>query len=125
MRSEQGSATVLVLAVLGALLLAGAGIGVLAQGQVAAIRAQTAADAAALAAAPETFLGGDPASLAREYAQANGATLILCECSVDETWQTRRVKVTVRVPLTIWTLGGVGVSRSATAEFAPVALLRD
>jgi len=116
---------VLVLAMLGALLLAGAGIGVLAQGQVAAIRAQTAADAAALAAAPETFFGGDPATLAREYAHANGANLIACECPVDSTWQTRRVMVTVRVPLAIWTLGGVGVSRSAIAEFVPVALLRD
>lgn len=125
MKNEQGSATVSILAMLGALLLAGAGIGVLAQGQVAAIRAQTAADAAALAAAPETFLGGDPMALAREYAQANGATLTGCECPADATWQTRQVKVTVWVPLAIWSLGGVGVSRSAVAEFAPVALLRD
>ena len=125
MRSEQGSATVFVMSMLGALLLAGSGIGVLAQGQVAAIRAQTAADAAALAAAPETFFGGDPATLAREYAHANGATLIVCECPVDSTWQTRRVTVTVRVPLAIWTLGGVGVSRSAIAEFVPVALLKN
>ena len=115
----------LVLAMFGALLLAGAGIGVLAQGQVAAIRAQTAADAAALAAAPETFFGGDPATLAREYARANGAALIACECPVDSTWQTRRVMVTVRVPLAVWTLGGVGVSRSAIAEFVPVALLKE
>ena len=115
----------LVLAVLGALLLAGAGIGVLAQGQVAAIRAQTAADAAALAAAPETFFGGDPATLAQQYARANGATLVECDCRLDPTWQTRRVEVTVRVPLAIWTLDEVGVTRSAVAEFAPVALLGD
>lgn len=125
MSSERGSATVLVLAVLGALVLAAAGIGVLAQGQVAAIRAQTAADAAALAAAPETFLGGDPAILAREYAQANGAKLVECDCRLDPTWQTRRVTVTVRVPMAIWLLDNVGVNRSASAEFAPVELLRE
>lgn len=123
MRTERGSATVLVLAMLGALLLAGAGIGVLAQGQVAAIRAQTAADAAALAAAPETFFGKDPTNQAREYARVNGATLVECDCRLDPTWQTRRVKVSVRVPLAIWALDNAGVTRSAVAEFAPVALL--
>jgi len=121
---ERGSATILILAVLAALLLAAATIGVLAQGQVAAVRAQTAADAAALAAAPATFRGDGPTRLAREYATANGAELVECACPVDQTWQTRRVTVTVRVPISVWVLKSVHITRSATAEFSPVALLR-
>ena len=124
MTEDRGSVTVLILALLAALLLAGAGIGVLAGGQMAAVRAQTAADAAALAAAPETFMGGSPLTLARQYASANGAELVTCVCPVDRTWQIRRVTVMVRVPLDVWLLEAVAISRSATAEFEPVALLR-
>lgn len=123
MTDDRGSATVLIVALLAALLLAGAAIGVLAQGQVAAVRAQTAADAAALAAAPETFMGGSPLAMAREYAAANGAELVNCACPVDRTWQVRRITVTVQVPIDVWLLGGVVITRSATAEFEPVALL--
>lgn len=124
MIGERGSATVLILAVLAALLVAAMTVGVLAQGQVAAVRAQTAADAAALAAAPATFRGDDPARLAREYANANGAELVDCACLADPSWQTRRATVTVRVPLSVWVLQSVHITRSATAEFRPVALLR-
>ncbi len=124
MTEDRGSATVLILALLAALLLAGAGIAVLGGGQLAAVRAQTAADAAALAAAPETFMGGSPLTLARQYASANGAELVTCTCQVDRTWQIRRVTVTVRVPIDVWLLGAVVIARSATAEFEPVALLR-
>jgi secretion/DNA translocation related TadE-like protein len=121
---DRGSATVLILALLVALLLAGTAIGVLAQAQVAAVRAQTAADAAVLAAAPETFMGGSPLAMARQYAAANGTELVTCTCPVDRTWQIRRITVTVQVPLDVWLLGAVVISRSATAEFEPVALLR-
>lgn len=123
MTGEQGSATVLILAVLAALMVAGATIGVLAQGQGAAVQAQTAADAAALAAAPETFVGNSPVEMARRFAVENGAELVACVCPVDRTWETRRTTVTVRVPIAVWLLGTVTITRSATAEFVPVALL--
>ncbi len=123
-QGDRGSATIVVLAVLAALLLAAATIAALAQGQLAAVRAQTAADAAALAAAPATFLGGSPGALAAQYAEANGAVLVACKCAVDTTWRTRRSTVTVRVPIEVFGLGTVTITRSATAEFEPVALLR-
>lgn len=123
-RAERGSATILVLVVLAGLILSGATIATLGQGQIAAVRAQTAADAAALAAAPATFRGGSPTVIAAEYAKANGALLVDCQCAVDTTWRTRRAKVTVQVPIEVFGLGRVTITRSATAEFEPVALLR-
>jgi uncharacterized membrane protein len=49
---------------------------------VAAARAQTSADAAALAAARELALPGnlEPEAVAAEYAARNGATLVSCRC---------------------------------------------
>jgi secretion/DNA translocation related TadE-like protein len=43
-------------------------------------RAQTAADAAALAAAAAQWRGEDPAAVARSVTQRNGAELDRCEC---------------------------------------------
>jgi secretion/DNA translocation related TadE-like protein len=50
---------------------------------MAASRAQTAADAAALAAAQALASpsGPDPLVAAREYAEANGGTVVDCTCS--------------------------------------------
>lgn len=114
----------MILALLAALAVAGAAIGVLAQAQIAAVRAQTAADASALAAAPETFRGGSPSELARRFARENGAELVTCECAVDRSWRTRRVTTAVRIPIRVYGLGTITVTRDATAEFEPVALLR-
>ncbi|MCA1713462.1 MAG: pilus assembly protein TadG-related protein [Actinobacteria bacterium] len=64
---------------------------------VANARAQTAADAAALAAVvaadPSGAVGRDPRSVAVEVAEANGATLVSCDCGRG----AREVALTVSV----------------------------
>ena len=67
-------------------------------------RAQTAADAAALAAAQEIARpsGSRPGALAAEYARKNGATLIGCRCDRE----TAAAIVTVEVPVDVVFLGG-------------------
>ena len=81
-RTERGSVTVLVAAVLflsGVLALATVD---LLRALESKARAQTAADAAALAAAQEIAMGssGNPADAASDYARFNGAALIECSC---------------------------------------------
>ncbi|MFZ2503492.1 MAG: Rv3654c family TadE-like protein [Nocardioides sp.] len=80
LRSERGSATLLVVALSGLLLsvtLALAGVG----GLIRAHRsAQAAADLAALAAAVRV-VGADPCGAAAEAADANGARLEACQVS--------------------------------------------
>lgn len=75
-------------------------------------RAQTAADAAALAAVAESAPGesGLHAEAAHRYADANGATLLTCECDPGST----SVVVTVEVD---------GVEASARATMDPEAFL--
>ena len=65
----------------------------IAQGAALKARAQAAADAAALAAVAESGPYGSNVQriVAREYADANGATLVECKC---ESWATA-VQVTV------------------------------
>ena len=98
----------------------GAGIG-------AYTKAAGAADAAALAAAPVTFLPfgatGTPTQEAARFATANGATLIACRCPVDRSWDTRTVVVTVTRTVSILGIGDVTVRATSKATFAPAALL--
>ncbi len=70
-------------------------------------KAQTAADAAALAAAGELVpgLGRDPSALAAKFARLNGATLESCDCRRGAREAT--VSVSVPVRLTILRLTGV------------------
>jgi DNA topoisomerase-1 len=81
-RSERGSASIVVAAILWVVLVLAAGAGDLARVVVSASRAQTAADAAALAAARELAVPSqvEPATAAAEYAARNGATLLECTC---------------------------------------------
>jgi secretion/DNA translocation related TadE-like protein len=67
-------------------------------------RAQTAADAAALAAAQELVVPSDqsPAELAAEYASDNGAELVSCECDLGSSEAVVTVQRTVVLPF----LGG-------------------
>ena len=60
-------------------------------------RAQTAADAAALAAAQEIAIpsGATPADVASDYAARNGATLVSCACATGTTSAEVRVTVTI------------------------------
>ena len=66
-------------------------------------QAQTAADAAALAAAQELAVptGHDPSSLAADYASRNGATMASCKCAAGSS----EAIVTVRVGVTFVFLG--------------------
>jgi secretion/DNA translocation related TadE-like protein len=97
--AERGSVTILVAAVLlltGVLALASVD---LLRALEAKARAQTAADAAALAAAQEMVVSssGDPAGLAAEYAERNGATLLACDCSPGGSEAVVRVEVPARL----------------------------
>lgn len=71
----------------------------------AGVRARTAADAAALAAATEgwAFLGGDrePEATAEEVAEANAAELVSCDCPL----RGERATVVVAVPTRVRMLG--------------------
>jgi Flp pilus assembly protein TadG len=74
--------SILVAGMLGALLVLALGLADVAKVLRVAADAQTAADMAALSAAQEQALpsGLDPAELAREYAERNGAVIVSCEC---------------------------------------------
>jgi secretion/DNA translocation related TadE-like protein len=63
-------------------------------------RAQTAADAAALAAAQEQILpsGSGPADAAAQYAERNGARLVACRCPGGGTEAVVVVELEVRLP---------------------------
>jgi secretion/DNA translocation related TadE-like protein len=97
-RAERGAATIVVIGVfvLGMALTLGAtrlGVAMLARA-----RAETAADAAALAAADTLALGGDAAAAndqASAVAEANGARLVGCECSGRFATATVEVDVPV------------------------------
>ncbi|MGH2732217.1 MAG: Rv3654c family TadE-like protein [Actinomycetota bacterium] len=121
MESERGSTS---LAMLGALAVALAmlmflvDLGVLI---VARTRAQTAADAAALAAAGELAAGGpDPQGEAGVFARANGARLIRCDCSSGSGVEAR---VLVLVPARFGGMrmvGAEGVTAWAKARVTPL-----
>jgi secretion/DNA translocation related TadE-like protein len=79
---QDGSVSVIVAAIVAAMVVLGLGAADLARVLVAASRAQTAADAASLAAAQELALPSDrsPQEIAAEYAARNAAELVGCEC---------------------------------------------
>src|SRR4051794_25948459 len=97
------------IAVLAALTM---GCADLARALVAVGRADTAADAAALAAAQELAAptGLAPSSVAADYADRNGATLVECSCDPGGTEATVAVEVPVGPVLL------VPGSRSVTAR---------
>ena len=81
---QRGSVGILLAAVVVLTAVLVAGLGRLAGGVLAVSRAQTAADAAALAAAGELAVGrtaGDAERTASLTAAANGARLLRCECA--------------------------------------------
>jgi secretion/DNA translocation related TadE-like protein len=97
--NERGSVSILVAAVIAALLVLAMGAADVARVFVAASKAQTAADAAALAAAQELAVpqdGPTPIDLAREFAERNGAVLDTCECEPGTFVATVSVRVGVR-----------------------------
>lgn len=80
-RAEDGAATVLALAIVGAVVALAAGFSVVLAGSVASQFAANAADAAALAAADAVsgVVPADPCALAALAAERNGARLVACE----------------------------------------------
>jgi secretion/DNA translocation related TadE-like protein len=125
--SERGSAAVTLLGVIAVALVLAAGIAVVGAGLRARTEASAAADAAALAAAPVTFLPfgaqGTPAEEAARFARRNGATLVWCDCPLDPSWEPRTVEVVVERTVTIWPLGEYSVRARGRAEFSPELLL--
>jgi secretion/DNA translocation related TadE-like protein len=94
---ERGSVSIVVVALMGVALVLAIGVSDLARVLTRAARAQTAADAAALAAAQELALPSDlqPVDLATMYAERNGAVLTACSCEAGGTEAV--VTVTVQV----------------------------
>lgn len=83
-RGEQGSATLLTMALAGVLLFVGTGLAVVGGVVVAQRQAQAAADLASLAAATAVAGGRDPCVVAAGIATANGAALVSCRVSGRE-----------------------------------------
>jgi secretion/DNA translocation related TadE-like protein len=97
--NERGSVSIVVVGALGMATIVAAFAGDLSRVVTAKTKAQTAADAAALAAAQEIAVpsGATPADVAAEYAQRNGAELLGCRCEP----LTGEALVTVAVEVTL------------------------
>jgi secretion/DNA translocation related TadE-like protein len=95
-RNEGGSATLLVVAMAGVLVLLGSALAVVTAMVAAHRTAQSAADLAALAAARDVAVGRDSCAGATQIAAANGARLTHCSVS------GRVVDVEVTVPGPHW-----------------------
>lgn len=125
---EQGSAAMVLSAVVALAALVGVllgDVGLYLRGRTQAL---SAADAAALAAAPVTFHGfgtsASPEDEAARYAAANGAVLVACDCAVDRSWRPRIVTVAVTVAVELMLFGRREVPAASRAEFDPVSLAR-
>lgn len=121
--SDRGSATIVSLAISSLLVLVAVGLAGVGRLASAHVQATAAADAAALAAAPVTFLGGDPRAEAADYAADNGARLVSCSCPLNRTFVLRVVAVEVVRDVDLGPLGTHTVRARAAAEFAPLDLL--
>jgi len=125
--SDRGGAAVLLLGVAAVVLLLAVVLGAAGAYLRARVEAVAAADAAALAAAPVTFLPfgaeGTPEEEAARFAAANGARLVSCACPVDPSWEPRLVTVRVAREARLWPLGSLTVTAVSRAEFEPALLL--
>lgn len=125
---ERGSATVVMVGLAAVVVVLGLLVADAAVYLRGRILAATAADAAALAAAPVTFHGfgttATPEAEAERFATANGAMLDRCRCPVDRSWRTRTVEVTVSVATSLFLFGDRPVAATSNAEFAPIRIAR-
>jgi secretion/DNA translocation related TadE-like protein len=125
--AERGSAGLLTAAIAGFVAAMTVALAAVAGVQIGRLRATTAADAAALAAAPVTFLpfgaAGSPAAEAGRFARLNGALLVSCRCDVDPSFEPRSAEVRVRVAVRLPLFGSISVEATGRAEFVPAALL--
>ncbi|MDQ0375172.1 Rv3654c family TadE-like protein [Cellulomonas humilata] len=113
-RSDRGSGTVLLLALVAVALVVATLLGLLASAQLGRGRAQTAADLGALAGAARLLAGqpGDPCPTAAEVVRRNGARLSSC---TDEGAGVVTVRVLVR---------GAAGSATASARAGPTSARR-
>lgn len=127
MSGQRGSATILLLAIAGLVMVLTIGVADVGLALAGRLQAAAAADAAALAAAPVTFrpfgATGSPAEEARRFAGANGARLVVCRCPIDRSWQPRVAEVVVEQRVELLGIGAVTVRASSRAEFSPAALI--
>lgn len=112
LRADDGSATLLAVAMLGVLVLVGAALGVVAALVVAHREAQSAADLAALAGAAALADGGDACGRGGVVAGLNDARLV--DCRVEG----RDVRVRVQVVGPRWL--GQHADLEAEARAGPV-----
>jgi secretion/DNA translocation related TadE-like protein len=110
---ETGSATLLVVAMAGVLLLLGSALGVVTAIVVAHRAAQSAADLAALAGARGVAAGRDGCAAASQIATANGGQLTGCDVS------GRVVDVEVEIPGPHWLGQTADLSARSRAGPAP------
>jgi secretion/DNA translocation related TadE-like protein len=125
--TERGAVSVVLAGVVALALMLGSGVASVGAFFHARVQAAAAADAAALAAAPVTFLPfgarGTPAEEAARFAAANGSRLVACACPVDRSWAHRTVVVDVERLVRLWPAGSITVRARGRAEFDPVLLL--
>ena len=115
MKDERGSISILVAGLAAVLVMLAIGAADVARVLTAASRAQTAADAAALAAAQELALPEGsltPAELAASYAARNGAVLQDCACGAG----TFAAEIAVWVPAGVLFLGPDDLRVTASAR---------
>ena len=126
MKSEAGSVTIALLGVMAVAILVGLTLIDIAAYISGGVQASTAADAAALAAAPLTFRAfGSSVTPAREaayFAAANGAVVVVCRCIVDRSWRTRTVEVIVERRLVLTLFGRRTIRAVGRAEFTPALI---
>ena len=124
--ADRGSATVVAALLVAIVMVTLVGLGSLTVLYGVRAEANTAADAAALAAAVATYPpagADDPRAEAARYAGANGAVVVSCECVIDSGLETRSATVIVEKKVTVPFFGTLGVRAGATGEFDPVAWL--
>lgn len=115
---ERGSASIVVAAIVTLVMVMALGAADLARVLTASARAQTAADAAALAAAQELAFPSDiePSDVAADFAARNGAVLVECACPRGTFEATVEVRADVG-PLLLLP-GGRSVAARARAVVA-------
>ena len=125
--NDRGAAGVLLVAVAALVLLLAAGLGAVGAFLNTRVQVSAAADSAALAAAPVTFMPfgatGTPTDEAARFAHLNGTDLDSCICPLDPSWEPRTVRVEVSRVISIWPVGRIRVRAVSRAEFVPALLL--
>jgi len=115
---EKGNASLGVVGAIAIVLVFILGLADLAIFLLARAKAQTAADAAALAAAAEIVpgQGNDPHGQAARFASANGARIVSCSCRAGE----ESVAVYVALPVRFGLLGALGLEEVVARARADV-----